>query len=212
MQMQVYFDRLRHASAFMDTLRIEGRPSGPGLVDSAPGFAITALHLDHRVETLGWRIAEPAGRRMLPEALAAAGVHGADIGRLQREGALHVDGRTVHLEEVSAPRPGQVMAFIMDTAWCDAAVELARDADLVVCEATYLSAEAALADAHRHLTAAQAAEIAARAGARRLVLTHFSERYADLERFAEEAGAIFPDVVVARDLDRIPVPPRREVT
>ena len=59
-----------------------------------------------------------------------------------------------------------------------------------------------------HLTAAQAARVAAEAGARRLVLTHFSQRYPDDAEFVAEAGAIFPDVVVARDLDRVPVPPR----
>jgi ribonuclease Z len=50
--------------------------------------------------------------------------------------------------------------------------------------------------------------VAAEAGARRLVLSHFSQRYPDAAEFAAEAGAIFPDVVVAQDLDRVPVPPR----
>jgi ribonuclease Z len=205
---QVYFDRLRQASAFFDRTRVEGRPSGPGLVDDGPPFRIVARHLDHRVETLGWRIEEPDGRRMLPERLAAAGVRGPDIGRLQREGAIEVDGRTVRLEEVSEHRRGQAVAFIMDTALCDAAIELAAAADLVVCESTFLSADAGLAAAYKHLTAADAARIAVRAGARRLVLTHFSERYPDVAAFAEEAGAIFDDVVVATDLARIPVPTR----
>jgi ribonuclease Z len=60
------------------------------------------------------------------------------------------------------------------------------------------------------MTAGQAARVAAGAGVRQLVLTHFSQRYPDDVEFAAEAGEIFPDVVVARDLDRVPVPPRRE--
>jgi ribonuclease Z len=141
--------------------------------------------------------------------LAAAGVTGPDVGRLQREGSLvTADGREVTLAAVSEPRRGQVFAFVMDTRLCDAAFALADGADLVVCESTFLERDADLAAAYGHLTAAQAARIAAEAGARRLVLTHFSQRYPDESDFSAEAGEIFPDVVVARDLIRVPVPPR----
>jgi len=96
----------------------------------------------------------------------------------------------------------------MDTRLCDAAFELAEAADLVVCESTFLSRDADLAAGYGHLTAAQAARIASETGARLLVLTHFSQRYTDDAEFAAEAAEIFPDVVVARDLDRVPVPAR----
>jgi ribonuclease Z len=123
-----------------------------------------------------------------------------------------VGGRTVTLDQVSEPRPGQRFAFIMDTRVCDAAFALADRADLLVCESTFANAEAGLARDYGHLTAGQAGQIAAQAGARRLVLTHFSQRYEsrdDDERLADEAAAAFGgEVVLARDLDRIPVPLR----
>jgi len=148
---------------------------------------------------------------MLPDRLRALGVSGPDIGRLQTAGSLDVGGRKVDLGEVSAHRPGQSFAFVMDTRWCDAAVELAKGVDLLVCESTYLSADEHLATAYGHMTARQAGRLAALAGARRLVLTHFSRRYGDdVSAFAAEAGEEFDDVVVANDLDRIGVPPRRE--
>jgi ribonuclease Z len=148
---------------------------------------------------------------MLPDRLEAAGITGPDVGRLQREGSLvTADGREVTLEAMSEPRRGQVFAFVMDTRLCDAALALADGADLVVCESTFLERDADLAAAYGHMTAGQAARVAAGAGVRRLVLTHFSQRYPDDVEFAAEAGEIFPDVVVARDLDRVPVPPRRE--
>ncbi len=115
------------------------------------------------------------------------------------------------LAEVSEPRPGQRFAFIMDTGLCDAAFALAERADMLVCEATFADADAALARAYRHLTAGQAGRIAAEAGARLLVLTHFSQRYdaEDGQRLAAEAASAFGgDVVLARDLARIPVPRR----
>jgi ribonuclease Z len=117
----------------------------------------------------------------------------------------------VHLSDVSAPRRGQKFAFIMDTRLCDAAFELADDADLLVCESTFANADADLADDYGHLTAGQAGQLAAAAGARRLVLTHFSQRYAEaaLPQLLRDASAVYDgDIVLANDLDRVPVPPR----
>jgi len=207
-----FYDRLRHAALYEDTVEVHPEPvSEPGdvVVPGPAPFTLTARRLDHRAETFGWRLVEPDGRRMLPERLEAAGITGPDIGRLQRDGVLQIEGRQVTLEEMSEHRPGQRFAFVMDTRLCDAAFELAEGADLVVCESTFLTRDADLAAGYGHLTAAQAARIAAEGGARRLVLTHFSQRYTDDAEFAAEAGEVFSDVVVARDLDRIPVPPRR---
>ena len=125
------------------------------------------------------------------------------------ETVLEAGGRRIALEEVSEPRPGQSFAFVMDTRQCRAAVDLARGVDLLVCESTYLSTEEDLASTYAHLTAAQAAQIAAEAGARRIVLTHFSQRHPDETVFAAEARRIFADVHAARDLDRVDVPERR---
>ncbi len=207
---QEYVDRLRHASAAFDTVAVHEHPvTGSGPVDAWPGLELHAAALDHRVPTYGWRLQEPGGRRMLPQALEAYGVHGPDVGRLQRDGVLDVAGRTVTVEQVSEPRPGQVFAFVMDTRPCAGALDLARDADLLVAEATFLDSEADLAAEYAHLTAADAGRLAAEAGVRRLVLTHYSQRHTDESAFAEQARRFFVDVRAARDLDRVPVPPRR---
>jgi ribonuclease Z len=206
------FDRIRHASLFRDTLRLRERPvpeAGAVLADG-PTFRLEARPLSHRVPAVGYRLTEPDGRRMLPAALAARGIAGPDIGRLQRDGRLERDGAWTGLVEVSAPRPGQKFAFIMDTRLCDAAFELAADTDLLVCESTFADADAALADDYGHLTAGQAGQIAAAASARRLVLTHFSQRYADTKQLLRDAAAAYDgEIIAAEDLDRVPVPPRR---
>jgi ribonuclease Z len=206
---EAWFQHLRHASAGQERVPVDGRPAEPGIVHAGAAFSLRAERLEHRVDTLGWRLQEPDGRRILPERLAALGVAGPDVGRLQASGTLDVGGRTVHVDEVSEHRPGQSFAFVMDTRWCDGALALAAGADLLVCESTFLSIDQELAARYGHLTARQAGRLAAVAGARRLVLTHFSRRYADVTAFAEEASAEFDDVVVASDLDRIAVPPRR---
>lgn len=201
-----YVERLLAATIHHCDVEVRLHPTdGAGTYDLG-NLRLVSEPLDHSVDTLGWRVAEPPGRRMRPELLARHGISGPDVGRLQRDGTLATGTGTVRVEDVSAPKPGTRVAIVMDTAYCPAAVELARRADLLLCEATYLSEHAALAASHRHLTAADAGRIAAQAGARRLVLTHFSQRYTDTVAFGEQARRHFPDVVVAEDLARIPVP------
>jgi len=130
---------------------------------------------------------------MMPDRLGAAGITGPDVGRLQRDGSLvTADGREVTLDAMSEPRRGQVFAFVMDTRFCEAALALADGADLVVCESTFLERDAGLAAAYGHMTAAQAARVAAEAGARQLVLTHFSQRYPDDAEFGAKRGRSSP--------------------
>jgi ribonuclease Z len=209
---QAYFDRLRRASAFYDTLQVEEHPvGGDGVIATGEFGTLSALALDHARPTFGYRLVEPDGRRMLPDRLAALGIAGPSVGRLLRDGQLAVGDRTVTVDEVSEPRRGQRFAFVMDTRLCDNVFALAEGVDLLVIEATYLDADARLAAEHGHLTAAQAARVAASAGVRRLVLTHFSQRYDESAPFAEEAAKCFAgEVVVAEDLTRVPVPPRHE--
>jgi ribonuclease Z len=186
-------------------------PAGPDdavVVEPGPPLRITARPLRHRVDAVGWRVQEPDGRRFVPERLAAAGVAGPQVGELDRAGFVEADGRRITREEMTVPRRGAALAVIMDTGVCDAAVALAEGADLVLCEATFLESEADLAGAFGHLTARQAATIAREAGARRLVLTHFSSRYPDLEGHRREAAEVFPDVVVAEDLTTVEFPAR----
>jgi ribonuclease Z len=206
-----FFDRLRAATVFHEVADVRAAPVDTDGVVATGGFGwLQARQLEHVIETVGYRLVEPDGRRMLPERLARHGIAGPDVGRLQREGSLAVGGRTVRLEEVSAPRAGQRFAFVMDTRLCDAVFALADGVDLLVIESTFLEEDAALADRYGHLTARQAGAVAARCGVRRLVLTHFSQRYPDPARFAAEAAGEYDgEIVVAADLDRVPVPARR---
>ncbi len=203
-----FFARLRQASAFYETATVLEEPvDGAAAVVATGDFGrIEARRLAHSVEAYGYRLVEPDRRRMLPDRLAAHGIAGPRVGELQRLGSL--DG--VGLHEVSEVRPGQRFAFIMDTRLCDNVYALAERADLLVIESTFLHEDVAHATSFGHLTARQAARVAAESGVRRLVLTHFSQRYPDPARFAAEAAEEFSgDIVVAADLDRVPVPGRR---
>jgi ribonuclease Z len=210
---QLFFERLRHATAYYETAELRPRPiaeAGPLEAPGAP-FALEAARLSHPVESFGYRLVEPDGRRILPERLKALGVSGPAVGRLQQDGRIELpDGRTVTMDDVSEPRAGQRFAFVMDTRVCEGAYRLAEGADMLVIEATFVDADAHLSSEHGHLTAGQAARIAAESGVRTLVLTHFSQRYPDLDGHLAEARKHFDgEIVIAEDLARIPVPARR---
>ncbi|WP_445528563.1 ribonuclease Z [Streptomyces cyslabdanicus] len=203
-----FFDRLRYATAYRETVELTEAPvDADGVLATTPAYTLEARRLSHPVESFGYRLVEPDGRRMLPERLAAHGIKGPDVGRLQREGSL--DG--VPLEAVSEVRRGQRFAFVMDTRLCEGVHALAEDCDLLVIESTFLDEDERLAVEYGHLTAGQAARVARDAGVRHLVLTHFSQRYTesgDFERQARAAG-FDGELTVAYDLLRVSVPKRR---
>ncbi|GGU40987.1 ribonuclease Z [Streptomyces lavendofoliae] len=205
---QRFFDRLRYATAYRETVKLTEAPvADDGVLAATPAYTLEARRLSHPVESFGYRLTEPDGVRMLPERLAAHGVKGPDVGRLQREGALGA----VRLEDVSEVRRGQRFAFVMDTRLCDGVHVLADGCDMLVIESTFLDEDAVLAEDHGHLTAGQAAAVAREAGVRHLVLTHFSQRYGDPDLFARQARAAGFDgeLTVAHDLARVPLPKRQ---
>lgn len=207
---QEYLDHLMRSSIHHAGAMLKFHPvQAPAALDTRPSFTLSAQPLAHRVETIGYRLEEPQGRHMLTKRLEELGISGPDVGELKRRGSIETAGRQVMLDEVSSVRDGQKFAFIMDTRLCDAAFDLAQDADMVVCEATYTSAERELAESYGHMTAADAARVAAESKVRLLVLSHFSQRYDDTERHLAEAQAVFPNTVAARDLTRIALPARR---
>src|SRR6202046_4712396 len=206
-QHQEVFARLRQAALFHDVLELRERPvEAGGTVLEAAAFRVEAQPLSHSVAAVGYRLVEADGRRMLLDKLAAFGITGPDIGRLQRDGRLVSGDRLVTIDQVSEPRRGQRFAFIMDTRLWDAAFSLPEDAGMLVCESPFAENEAALAREYGHLTAGQAGRIAAESGVRLLVLTHFSPRYdrGDGDRLAQGAASAFGgQIVLGQDLDRV---------
>ena len=208
---QVYYDRLRRASIFRDVARLQQNPvDADGTIWDGPDWRLEARRLDHGVECFGYRLVEPDQWNVDPDLALARGLRGAAIGELKRDGRARApDGSIVELADVATRRPGQKMAFVMDTRSCDAAYALADGVDLLVCESTYLHLDAAEAQKNAHMTARQAACIARDAGVRKLVLTHVSQRYRDAQPFVDEARAIHEDSVLAEDGDVVTLPPRR---
>ena len=184
----------------------------PGTPIARKGYVILPFAVEHRAQSaVGYALIEEERRgRFNPDLARGLGIpEGPLWGKLHKgETVTLPDGRVVDPSTLVGPtRTGRRVVITGDTRPCDATAEAAADADLLVHEATFGDEEAARAIETGHSTAREAATIAARAGARNLVLTHFSARYSrdpsDLEREAKE---VFPRVTCARDGMEIDVP------
>ncbi|MBI3910266.1 MAG: ribonuclease Z [Armatimonadetes bacterium] len=180
----------------------------------ADGYRLLCAPLEHRLLCLGFALMEkPRPGRFNLEAARVLGIpEGPLYGRLQSGEPVSLpDGRTVLPEQVlGPPRPGASVAFCTDTRPCAAAVDLARDTDLLIYEGTFDASSATEAHRKGHSTVAEAAQIALAAGVRRLAITHLSPRYRDVEPLLEQARAIFPNTLMARDLMQLEVYRRDE--
>ena len=182
-----------------------------GAIDvyEAAQYVVSSLPLDHRIFALGYRIEERPrpGRFNLERARELGIPEGPMFGRLQSGHDVQLsDGRTVRPSDVLGPaRPGKAVAYCTDTRPCRNAVELARGVDLLIHEATFTDDMTDEAHDFGHSTARQAARIAREAGAKRLLITHFSTRYPDPRPLLEEAREVFPDTIMADDLMEIDV-------
>jgi ribonuclease Z len=168
------------------------------------GYEVEAFNVRHRVSAFGYLICEDErpGRFDAARATALGVKPGPDFGRIQA--GETVDG-VRPADVVDDPRPGRRIVISGDTAPCDTVRELARGADVLVHEATFLDEDSGRAGETEHSTARQAAEVAAEAQPRLLVLTHLSSRYPP-RLVREEAQGVFERVHVARDFDAVVVP------
>jgi ribonuclease Z len=100
-----------------------------------------------------------------------------------------------------------------DTRPCESVIEASRDADLLIHDGSLSEETKEIAIDYMHSTALEAAEVAKKAGVRRLVLTHLSARYSDLDgarKLKEEARQVFENTEVASDLMTVEVGYRDE--
>jgi len=186
------------------------------LIEMRPGdtldrgeYLLVVFNVNHGMSSNGYALVERQrpGRFDIAAATRLGIPKGPLFGVLQRgERVTLPDGRTVAPDEVlGAPRPGRKIVLTGDTRAAASVLEVAREADVLVHDATFAEEERERAEETGHATATQAAELAAAAQARMLVLTHLSNRYFGPE-IAREARAIFAETVVPRDFDIIDVP------
>lgn len=176
----------------------------PGIIFQGEDFSVSAFPVSHRgPDCFGYVFEEKARRPFIPENAEALGVPQGPLRRDLVNGmpVTLPDGRVITPEQVlGTERAGIRLVHVGDVGRTENLVEMCREADTLVIEATYLDEEAEMAGEFGHLTARQAAELARQAQVHHLILTHISRRYRERD-VLNEAQEIFPNSSVARDFD-----------
>ena len=161
------------------------------------GLQITAFTLQHGIPCYGYRLHLPRQGAFLPEKARALGVPMAQWKELQQGRSV---GGVQPADVLSQPRKGVTLLYATDTRPVPVIAEMGRDADLMILEGMYGSAEKMpQALKNRHMLFEEAAELARQAGASRLALTHFSNCIEDPLEYLPLAQAIFPETCAAAD-------------
>ena len=172
-------------------------------------YKIVAFKTDHDVPSLGYALIEKdrPGKFNRAKAEELGIPPGPLYAKLVRGESIEINGRIITPDMVvGPPRPGRKVVYTGDTRPCEKIVEIAKDADVLIHDASFTSDLQEWAEKTKHSTAKEAAEIAKKAGVRQLILTHISARYSkDVTPLLEEAKQIFENVVVAEDLMSIEV-------
>ena len=176
----------------------------PGVIFEAEDFTVTAFSVYHgRADSLGYVFEAKPRRPFLAEKADALGVpFGPERKALVNgEAVMLPNGKRITPDEVLGDwEKGSKLVLVGDTGRIDNLIDVCKGADAVVIESTYLDEEADMAEQFSHLTAKMGAELAQKAGVKKLILTHISRRYRAKEVLVE-AQTVFPNTVVARDFD-----------
>jgi len=187
-------------------VRLAGIPEGGMALSDLNGnwpsrARLTAFDTRHRVPSQGYCFTLDRAGRFLPEKARSLGLPVGLWSRLQSGESVRFGESVIEPSRVMGPpRRGLKVVFSGDTAPCDALAEAARGADLLICDATYgEDDQAGLAHERGHMTFAEAAGIASRAGARRLWLSHYSQMIEDPQACLPNATAVFSGAVCGED-------------
>ena len=200
-------ERIKHlfqAFVFDKNIDLDIHEVTEGVFVDNKQYELQALPLEHGVEILGYSFTEKDKRRILTNKLDQLGIKpGPSVGKLQEGEPIVHKGKTIHPDQVSAIQKGKKFTYITDTKLCDNCFALAHNADLLVCESTYSSKLEGKGEEYNHMTAAQAAEIAMRSHVGKLILTHFSARYKNVNELEEEAQQTFENTTCAFDFMKV---------
>jgi len=178
-----------------------------GIFESTNELEFGAYFLKHSAVTLGYYIKDKDRTCIDKKKIKKYGLtQGPILGKLKKGKDIVFKGKKIKAKDIIYVKKGKKVSLCLDSVMCNNCIELAKDSDVFVCESTYLSNMKDKAKKHLHLTSGQAGEIAKKANAKKLVLTHFSQRYnkKDLNLMKKEAKEIFgKEVVISEDFMRI---------
>jgi ribonuclease Z len=177
-------------------------PSTPDVLVDNAYFSLTSFPVRHRIDCWGLLVKEKTrGRKLLADKCRELGIPSTSFERIKAgEDYVLPSGERLpnSLLTIDGPK-GRAYAYCADTVYTESFLDVIHGADTIYHECTYLEEDKEKAGLRFHSTASQAAQIALKAGSKRLLLGHFSSKYKDLDPFREEACAVFPESQIAEE-------------
>lgn len=181
---------------------------GRELLCSDSDFLVESIEMEHRIPTYGFLIKEIEGRRNIKkEIIARYDIPVSQMPDIKKgKNLIRPDGQIIPNEVITTPAPSpRIYAFCSDTNYTESYIDQITGADLLYHEATFMADMEETARAKTHCTTKEAAETAKKADVKRLMIGHYSARYKELDSFLKEAEEIFPNTILAREGEVIPV-------
>lgn len=168
-------------------------------------FIIESEQMNHNTPELAYSFSIKEKNRLDKKKLAKFKIpNGPMIGELKQGKTVEFNGKKIHGKDLIYNEEAKKISFIMDTKLNPNCNKIAKDSDILICESTYSAEEKELAEEHFHLTCEQAANLAKQAKAKKLILTHLSQKHeAHPDLILKEAKKIFKNTVIAEDLMKI---------
>jgi ribonuclease Z len=167
-------------------------------------WKVKALNVSHGTKCVAYRFEEAGMRKINMEYVGKFGLKQHRIlGKLQNGEDIDWKGQKITVEQGTFIKPGKSIVYITDTRYFDELIDFAKDADVLICEATYSMDESKEKLERTHFTADKAAELARDANVKMLILTHFSQRYVNMKPLLTEAKKKFKNVEIAEDFMNI---------
>lgn len=167
-------------------------------------FQLEARPMSHGIPCVGFAFTEKDRRKINLSAVKKLGIpEGPLLGELQHNKSIDWKGKKISPKETTFLVKGKKIAFFTDTKVCKGCYELAKDADILICEGTYTSELQEKAEEYNHMTTKDAGLIASKSNVKKLVLTHFSARYKSVEALESDARSVFDNSFAAKDFLRI---------
>ena len=165
------------------------------------GAKLTAFKTKHKVPSQGYCFTLGRAGKFIPQKAKDLGVPVNQWSLLQKGQNVQIGERVIRPEQVlGEPRKGLKFIFTGDTALCDSLIDAAQGADLMICEATYGdNQQEQKAIDNGHMTFAQAAQVAVKAGVKQLWLSHYSQTITDPQDYLPNATSIFANTICGQD-------------
>lgn len=198
--LKTFYNNIINSSYHKPKINLKLKEFKEGKIIETDKLIVEAVKLDHSVPSYGFIFKEKDKRKINIKYVSKFGLKQHPLlGNLQKGEDVIYAGKKITVKKATFLIKGKKLGIISDTKKCNACIKIAKDADILISESTFAESENAKAKEYKHLTAKQAAEIAKKGKSKKLILTHFSQRYKDVSELKKQAQEVFNNVEVAED-------------